>query len=119
MCPSLGGERIIHAPNAMRQRADRFAKGNLAFERALHPSIDHIVPPPAVDATFTWHVAPLGGYFVGRVYSDGSRLDGPTSLLARNGWAFVVRGDDNSILHPRLVYPPTGSRTYLALRRGR
>ena len=24
------------------------------------------------------------------VYSDGSRLDGPSSLLARNGWAFVV-----------------------------
>ena len=103
ICPSLEGERIIHAPNAMRQRADRFAKGNLAFARALHPSIDRIVPPPAVDATFTWHVAPLGGYFVGRVYSDGSRLDGPTPLL---GWAFVVLGDDNSIIASAFGVPP-------------
>ena len=74
----------------MRQRAANFAAGNLAFERAIHPSIDHTVKPPATDASFTWIVPPANGFFRGRVYSDGSRLDGPTPLLARNGWAFVV-----------------------------
>ena len=43
-CPSLNGERARHAPDAMQQRAARSAEGNLAFERALHPSLDHIVP---------------------------------------------------------------------------
>jgi len=90
----------------MRQRANRFAKGNLAFERALHPSIDHIVQPPAKDATFHWHVFPAGGSFQGRVYSDGSRLDGPTPLLARNGWAFVVLNEANEIIAEASGVPP-------------
>ena len=105
-CPALEAERIVHAPVAMRQRAGRSAEGNLAFERAMHPSLDHLVPLPAKDATFTWHIAPPDGYFVGRVYSDGSRLDGPTPLLARNGWAFVVLDDDDRIIASASGIPP-------------
>ena len=33
---------------------------------------------------------PIGGRFRGTIYTDGSRLDGPDPLTARNGWAFVV-----------------------------
>jgi hypothetical protein len=106
LCPALEKERAAHAPKAMRQRAARFAEGDLAFERALHPALDHTVPPPAKAATFTWHIAPADGHFLGRVYSDGSRLDGPTPLLARNGWAFVVLDDDDRIIASASGVPP-------------
>jgi len=82
------------------------ASGNLAYERGLLPSIAHTVPPPAEEATFHWSVRPPGGMFLGRVYSDGSRLDGPTSLLARNGWAFVVLNDDDETVASASGLPP-------------
>ena len=68
------------------------------MERALAPSIAHIVKPPSANATFNWILRPKNGRFRGRVYSDGSRLDGPSALLARNGWAFVVVDDLNNII---------------------
>jgi hypothetical protein len=105
-CPSLNGERARHAPDAMQQRAARSAEGNLAFERALHPSLNHIVPPPAKNATFNWHIFPEGGCFRGRVYTDGSGLDGPTPLLARNGWAFVVLNESNEVIASASGVPP-------------
>ena len=105
-CPALEAERATHAPEQMRQRAARSAEGNLAFERALHPSLDHAVPPPAWGATFNWHIVPPNGCFRGRVYSDGSRLDGPTPLLARNGWAFTVINDDNITIASASGVPP-------------
>ena len=78
----------------------------MAYERALHPTISHTVPLPARHATFHWKVRPAGGTFKGRVYSDGSRLDGPTPLLARNGWAFVVMDEDDSIVASAYGLPP-------------
>ena len=42
----------------------------------------------------------------GRIYSDGSRLDGPTALLARNGWAFVAVNDDDEIFAIAYGLPP-------------
>ena len=70
---------------------------DIAMERALMPAISHIVPPPIKAATFHWALEPPGGRVYGRVYTDGSRLDGPTALLARNGWAFVAVNEDNEI----------------------
>ena len=35
-------------------------------------------------------VRPTAGRLRGAVYTDGSRLDGPTDVLARNGSVFVV-----------------------------
>ena len=107
-CPALEPERIAHAPEQMRQMAARFAEGNLAFERAIHPPCTTSPLPPAKVATFTWHVAPPGGFFFGRVYSDGSRPDGPTPLLARNGWAFVVSNDDDEIIASASGIPGLG-----------
>ena len=90
----------------MRQRAAKCAEGNLAFERALHPSLNHIAPPPSAEPTFNWHIYPPGGHFRGRVYTDGSRLDGPTPLLARNRWAFTVINDDNITIASASGVPP-------------
>jgi hypothetical protein len=47
-------------------------------------------PPPAVEGSFEWVVYPEGGIICGKVYTDGSRLDGPSQLLARNVWSFVA-----------------------------
>ena len=69
-------------------------------------SIASIVPPPAKHATFKWILRPPGGTFRGRVYTDGSRLDGPSQLLARNGWAFVVINDDGELIAAASGIPP-------------
>ena len=106
LCEALSGDRAKYAPEAMVQTAKNQPSDNLALERALHPSIAHTVPPPAVDATFQWHVAPPGGTFLGKVYTDGSRLDGPSPLMARNGWGFVVLNDDNVIIASASGLPP-------------
>ena len=45
---------------------------------------------PKKQGTFYWRLRPKGGLLSGTIYTDGSRLDGPTDLIARCGWAFVV-----------------------------
>ena len=40
------------------------------------------------------------------MYTDGSRLDGPSKLLARNGWAFVVLDEDDQIIASASGVPP-------------
>jgi hypothetical protein len=40
------------------------------------------------------------------VYTDGSRLGGPTPLLARNGWAFVVLNEANEMIASASGVPP-------------
>ena len=65
------------------------------------------VTPPSEQATFVWMRRPPGGTFRGRAYTDGSLLDGPTKLLGRNGWAFVVLSfDDDSIIAEAYGVPP-------------
>ena len=76
------------------------------FERALVPSMAHTVKPPSVHSTFTWIIRPRGDTFQGTVYTDGSRLDGPDDLLARNGWAFVVFNEDGEMIAAANGVPP-------------
>ena len=40
--------------------------------------------------TFEWIMRPASGRIIGRIYTDGSMLDGPELFLARCGWAFVA-----------------------------
>ena len=70
------------------------------------PGMSHIVPPPIKTATFHWALEPPGGVSWGRVYTDGSRLDGPTALLARNGWAFVAVNEADEIFAIAYGVPP-------------
>ncbi len=74
--------------------------------RALVPSVDHLVPLPAPEATFSWIVRPAGGTVRGRFYTYGSRLDRPTALLARNGWAFVAVDVQGQVLASAHGLPP-------------
>ena len=62
--------------------------------------------PPAKDDTFKWILCTSGGTFCGNVYSDGPRLDGPTQLLARNDWAFVVIDFDGNLIAATSGIPP-------------
>ena len=93
-------------PNKMVHAASVQADGNLSIERGLVPSVDHIVPPPSAEATFHWRVFPAGGSYLGRIYSDGSRLDGPGPLLARNGWSFIVLDEDENLIAAAYGVPP-------------
>ena len=54
--------------------------------------------PPAKAASFHWKVKPLDGIIAGRIYTDGSALDGPTYEMMRCGWSFVVLDDDDAII---------------------
>ena len=70
------------------------------------PSIAGQVPLPNRLDTFRWIVEPPGGTFQGRCYTDGSRLDGPVALVARNGWAFVVVGAEDQVIAVARGTPP-------------
>lgn len=89
-CPRLEPARAQLISPEIAAMASDCPLDDGALERALLPSAAAAVPAPAVLHTFTWTVCPPGGSFQGVVYTDGSRLDGPSPLLARNGWAFVV-----------------------------
>ena len=117
-CPSLELERVKYAPPYLRHRVERQAEGNEMFERALVPSIAHTVKPPSVQSTFTWQLKPQGGTYQGTIYIDGSRLDGPDDLLARNGWAFVVINEDGEMIAAAYGVPQTGSPTSREPKRG-
>ena len=66
------------------------ADTDLALERALFPVPFKRVPAPAKTASFHWVLRPAGDLVLGKSYSDGSLLDGPSKLLGRCGWAFVT-----------------------------
>jgi hypothetical protein len=80
--------------------------GDVAFERALFPTLAALVPLPSAESTFIWLKYPEGGIVSGKVYSDGSRLDGPSKLIARNGWAFVAVDSSGQITAAAHGVPP-------------
>ena len=105
-CPAHRDERALYAPAVIREREP--AQYELAaYTRALFPSIEHEVPLPASESTFAWVVRPSGGTVRARFYTDGSRLDGPSSLLARNGWGFVAVNADGEVVAEARGLPPS------------
>ncbi len=104
-CPAHNADRARHAPDDVRYRQP-VQEEVAAFTRALVPSIDHVVPPPAPEETFHWIVRPPGGTVRARFYTDGSRLDGPSPLLARNGWAFVAADEHGVVVASAHGLPP-------------
>ena len=99
-------QMLKHAPTSMINKARRGEGASIAFERALIPSIAKRVSPPAIEATFEWIVRPEGGTFKGTAYNDGSLLDGPTQLVGRCGWAFVVLDDSWQVIAAASGIPP-------------
>ena len=106
-CPALR----MHMARAVEVRASedlRFGRlGPLAAcARAFFPGAPVEVPLPSLDDTFTWVMRPIDDMVQGKVYTDGSRLDGPSSVLARNGWAFVVLDEHDCIVAEAHGLPP-------------
>ena len=69
----------------------------------------HWMPPPhthTVEATFTWVQRPSNGAYMGRIYTDGSRIDGSDSRTGRSGLAFVVLDEAGAIIARACGVPP-------------
>ena len=107
-CSATSDLRQLHAPRNLAAEilAGRHRNANTSIERALFPDLASSVKPPCAEATFHWHLKPSGGTFSGKVYSDGSRLDGPCSDTARLGWAFVVVNAENVVIANASGIPP-------------
>ena len=80
--------------------------GCLLREGSFFPTLAASVTPAAVVDSFTWVVYPEGGLVRGKIYTDGSRLDGPSKLLARNGWSFVALDTEGGITAAANGIPP-------------
>ncbi len=104
-CPAHRRERELWAPDAVKW-SQPSQNDVAAFTRALVPSIDYVVPPPAAEETFSWIARPAGGTVRARFYTDVSRLDGPSALLARNGWAFVAVDERGDVVASAHGVPP-------------
>ena len=62
------------------------------------PYVRLVLPPQ--EESWHWEVRPEDGMFRGRIYTDGSLLDGDSKYggrLARLGWSFVVLDDDGIV----------------------
>ncbi len=104
-CPAHRAARSLYAP--LEVRCPQSAEWDVAAcTRALVPSIAHVVPSPSAQESFSWIVRPPHGTARARFYTDGSRLDGPTALLARNGWAFVAIDNDGEVVASARGVPP-------------
>lgn len=80
--------------------------GTPAFERGLFPSLSPTVPAPKAHPTFIWDVYPPDGCHKGKIYTDGSLLDGADPRTERNGWAFVVKNETGGALAAAYRVPP-------------
>ena len=91
-CPHLEPLRAKLAPKEMVEKELTFpvADTDLALERALFPVPFDDIPKRASQASFHWVLRPPDGLAMGKFYTDGSLLDGPSKLLGRCGWSFVA-----------------------------
>ena len=89
-CPRHSEQRTARAPKFIMDALDGGSAIGLELDRGLMRSPVHVIPPPSPVDTFNWDVEPPDGSFEGICYTDGSLLDGPTQLLGRTGWSFVV-----------------------------
>ena len=69
--------------------------------RGLMPADQAVLVAPEHADTFTWVLRPTDGLVGGKVYTDGSMIDGPPYLdgrCRRLGWAFVVLDQQGNII---------------------
>ncbi len=104
-CPAHRDARTRYAPDDVRFR-EPSPENVTTFTRALVPAMDRLVPAPAPEESFVWIIRPAGGTIRAKFYTDGSRLDGPSALLARNGWAFVAVDPHGAVVASAHGVPP-------------
>ena len=80
------------------------------YTRALVASpLARIAPAPRAE-TFEWVQQPSDGSADGKVYVDGSRIDGDSQyadLCARHGWAFAAYDEQGTLLAAAKGRPPS------------
>ena len=79
---------------------------NFAFDRGTMQPVDSWIPKPCKEASFHWVAQSADGYLYVTFYTDGSRLDGPTPLLRRCGWALVATDDAGEVVASAYGVPP-------------
>ena len=96
------------APQAMLDGATRGEHiGNVAYERALLPSILHMAPKRSTEETFEWVMQPPETPVHGKLYSDGSRIDAEVDqAVARLGWSVVVVDGNGATIAAAKGRPP-------------
>lgn len=80
------------------------------YTRALMVSPAATLEPQPPAETFEWVQRPVDDYVTGKVYVDGSRIDGEHSLAgmcARHGRAFAAYDDTGSLLAAAKGRPPS------------
>ncbi len=82
------------AAQAARDSASGRPDRVLAWTRALLPSRTGLVPPPSQEGTWEWDIRPDSLPVEGLAYPDASMLDGPTCVMGRFGWGFVIVRND-------------------------
>ena len=109
-CPVTAPQRNESVPSKLLQKVTSMLRDDftlptgdvLFFTRALHRSLEPQLAQAPQCESFNWHVPPpRGGVPLARVYADGSRLFAEhryCGLAARQGWAFVIVGDDGRVL---------------------
>ena len=120
-CPHSDAQRSKGVGDHIVAAALKMQGNDPLGDRGLYPVQIVPVPPKPTEDTFEWVIMPPGELFTGTIYTDGSRLDGKTVILAVSGWAFVAvdddgKGDPSSVdhRHPRdgsLGGVPSGSPT--------
>ena len=93
-------------PEDVRTASSVEVAGNPAWERALAPRPPLPKRGRAKHETFHWKVKPRSLPVTGRVYPDGSMLDGIAPELAREGWGVAVLDDDGNVLAAAYGIPP-------------
>ena len=108
-CPRLEARRCKFVPADLRHCLQHEPEpGNAALERALFPSLQHLITPLTKEATFVWVKRPVNGLIpMGcTIYTDGSMLDGQRACTARCGWSFVAIDDDGEVIVVAYGVPP-------------
>ena len=103
-CPDACDGMRSYVPNelvgqgfALQQLTDAVCD-HMAEDSPARPLVLSLHGPPGVGKTLFHRLLAQAVYNAtdaatvrARFYTDGSRLDGPSGLLARNGWAFVTQ----------------------------
>ena len=117
-CPVLEPYRKQHMPHRLYVRMRRALKPDgtmdaadlLWYTRTLRPSPLCEVPIRVFDETFQWTTCPAGGMFEGKIYTDGSLMDGDWQFEKRClslGWSFSAVDINDVVVAAARGRPPS------------
>jgi len=117
LCPATESVRREMVPSWLLARVQRAVRQDFTmspadlamYTRALVASPAASLEPPPAAETFEWVQRPADGLVTGKVYVDGSRVDGEwyfEGMCARHGWAFAAYDDAGKLCAAAKGRPP-------------